>query len=1085
MKKNLFSLWVFLFAVFCVTNVNAQATIGNTNGKAKAAEAFSALEVVSNGKGGLRLPQLTTEQRNTLALANVTDPIKRPLANGLSIFNTTTNCVEYWSGNRWISLCEGTSQTTVGPAPCTTVAADGTGCDSTFSITDPDCPAGPFKIAIIAGNDFASLSNVDEADGTYKISFSVNESVASRSVLVRVTSTCTSQYKDFIYMQDGVTCTPMGPAPTVSPSEPSQTLCSGGAVYLSVPANTPNLDKLIWTRNGVEVARGTSFYVATLKGTYNVSLGAAGCNVSSTNVRVLTDSSSPAPAGVSTLIASNNGVVCGNTGTITLTLMGATGDVSWFKEGILQPSKTSSKITLTGTADAGNWFAAAGSGGCYSKPSNTVNVVVNSASSSVDLPESNLIINGKAISEIRSFCAGGSLTFSVKTPVDGVNYRWYNGETLITSPYIIPAQGNMILRVIATDNNGTKCAAEASTISLPVNVGGTPAMPTITGSNSVCDGSTPLTIVEVGTDTYTYQWYKNGILLPDTAQTINVNEPGAVFSATVTSSSGCVSPYASKTMSSEVSSMPLLSWVTGKDNGDNGITGTANFGDKTTYQVAVEHGPATYVWTVDGNATTTGSGMSSTVTFPATGTPGAVVTITVKATNGCGNSVDLVKKVTVNNACVAPTVTASGLALATTVSTGVNAQVNVAGANGTTYQWYKGTSPSIVTGAAVPGATSAAFLYVPTASEMGTMYLYCIIKNACQSTAEAIASPVFTVTVTQNPASLTIGSGTFAGKTCFDINKSNYSADCGTQDSRAGSATDFSIASQATQNYIFTASASGTKTNLRFIIVDPLGAIESTNAATAAITGAVNNNQNVTLTINYKKNLGDAGSIAYGKTNMNAVKVQIYAIYNNGSVDVSVPITVSIQDCACCGAFIAPGVWKTFMCHNLGANYSADPLVGSKEIIGEYYQYGVKEAGFSAPTGTNSVTSAYDRTKPYHAKYSWLGVTKTATDPCPAGYRVPTKEILQGILTNNTLTRTSNSGTYTNGLKIGDRLFLPFAGLYDGQIIQGREVLTPLAEYWSSTDTVILGSGNFGRGVVNVISSESSSYGLSVRCVEE
>ncbi|MEZ0130673.1 hypothetical protein AB9T88_13280, partial [Flavobacterium sp. LBUM151] len=416
MKKNLFSLWLFLLAVFFTTNISAQVTLGNTNGVPKPAETFSALEVISNGKGGLRLPQLTTAQRNTLALAAISDPAKKGLSNGLSIYNTTTNCVEYWNSNRWISLCEGTSQTTISPQPCTNVAADGTGCDQTFTVTDPDCPNGPFAMAIVAGGEYAMLSDVNANAGTFKVNFNQNDSVTPHTVLVRVTNSCTNQYKDFIFMQNGVTCEALGTAPAISPSSSTLNLCKGGAVYLSVPVNSANLDKVIWTRNGIEVARGVNFYVATLNGTYNISLGAAGCNVSASNERVIKESGT-APAGISTIVASNNGIICGPSGTITLTALGASGAVAWFKNGILDASKTGTKITLTGTADAGDWFAAAGSNGCYSKPSNTVSaVVVTPSGTPIIVNTADVLVNNKPINNLTSFCAGGSLVLKVNNP---------------------------------------------------------------------------------------------------------------------------------------------------------------------------------------------------------------------------------------------------------------------------------------------------------------------------------------------------------------------------------------------------------------------------------------------------------------------------------------------------------------------------------------------------------------------------------------------------------------------------------------------------------------------------------------------
>ncbi|MDR3327889.1 MAG: hypothetical protein LBT04_07205 [Prevotellaceae bacterium] len=48
---------------------------------------------------GLRLPQLTEVERdNNLALAG------NSFANGLTIYNSTRNCVQYWNGSGWIDM---------------------------------------------------------------------------------------------------------------------------------------------------------------------------------------------------------------------------------------------------------------------------------------------------------------------------------------------------------------------------------------------------------------------------------------------------------------------------------------------------------------------------------------------------------------------------------------------------------------------------------------------------------------------------------------------------------------------------------------------------------------------------------------------------------------------------------------------------------------------------------------------------------------------------------------------------------------------------------------------------------------------
>jgi len=89
---------ILLIALFFVLPVKAQVNIGSTNPP----EPFSILELTTDAKdGGLRLPQLNTEQRETLWKTH-DDSIA---AKGLVIYNTDIGCVEFWNGSKWISLC--------------------------------------------------------------------------------------------------------------------------------------------------------------------------------------------------------------------------------------------------------------------------------------------------------------------------------------------------------------------------------------------------------------------------------------------------------------------------------------------------------------------------------------------------------------------------------------------------------------------------------------------------------------------------------------------------------------------------------------------------------------------------------------------------------------------------------------------------------------------------------------------------------------------------------------------------------------------------------------------------------------------
>lgn len=103
MKRRIY-LSTLLGVLFLSTFTSqSQVTIGSESLPAS----YSVLELQSNYDGadtygGLRLPQMTTEQRNKLKLS----PENKEHAAGLAIYNTTTACIDYWDGTEWISICK-------------------------------------------------------------------------------------------------------------------------------------------------------------------------------------------------------------------------------------------------------------------------------------------------------------------------------------------------------------------------------------------------------------------------------------------------------------------------------------------------------------------------------------------------------------------------------------------------------------------------------------------------------------------------------------------------------------------------------------------------------------------------------------------------------------------------------------------------------------------------------------------------------------------------------------------------------------------------------------------------------------------
>ena len=103
-RKTVFWFLLFAFQIVISTGVHSQVLIGEpANGIMP--QDYSVLELLSNGKRGLRLPQLTTDERDAMTAQPSFSSTVMNQARGLTIFNTTTNCMETWNGGGWLALC--------------------------------------------------------------------------------------------------------------------------------------------------------------------------------------------------------------------------------------------------------------------------------------------------------------------------------------------------------------------------------------------------------------------------------------------------------------------------------------------------------------------------------------------------------------------------------------------------------------------------------------------------------------------------------------------------------------------------------------------------------------------------------------------------------------------------------------------------------------------------------------------------------------------------------------------------------------------------------------------------------------------
>jgi uncharacterized protein (TIGR02145 family) len=193
-----------------------------------------------------------------------------------------------------------------------------------------------------------------------------------------------------------------------------------------------------------------------------------------------------------------------------------------------------------------------------------------------------------------------------------------------------------------------------------------------------------------------------------------------------------------------------------------------------------------------------------------------------------------------------------------------------------------------------------------------------------------------------------------------------------------------------------------------------------------------------------------------------------------------------------CGAYVSALVYKVFGCYNLGAtDTTLDPNTPVQGIHGNYYQWGRSTVVATASTDAVAILN-WNTTAAADGAWSDDG-TKSPTDPCPDGFRVPTKVQWAGVLANNTITRTgtwTNGGTnFTTAISFGTSttktLTLPAAGCRTNVngTLYGRG---GIGYYWSSTEN--------GSAAWNLYLSSSSATnnsviyrtnGFSVRCVSE
>ncbi|GHT09900.1 hypothetical protein FACS189426_09270 [Bacteroidia bacterium] len=493
-------------------------------------------------------------------------------------------------------------------------------------------------------------------------------------------------------------------------------------------------------------------------------------------------------------------------------------------------------------------------------------------------------------------------------------------------------------------------------------------------------------------------------------------------------------------------------------------------------------------------------------------------------------------------------ITSASISGGTTITRGTTTAVTLTATTvparaATAYVWYLG-------GVSVDTTTVNTYNVPQSVKDVAATYEYRVKAiNTCSEADGTNQANVVVIPVA--PSSITI-SGSFTGRTIFDIAKGNNGGVYGNLAARRPYSTDFAnlqeqdatdgtpavIDPSATgtwlysgrQVYTFTPSAA--VSNVRFTYVEDasLEAIVSMTPK-AVYSGNIAAGTACKAVVVYRP---DLMTTLIGKTRDDAVKPKLYAIYNdqpNGAgTDYAVELTVSLQDCNCCGAYVIGG-WENFLCYNLGANFMLDPftyksIANNNSIKGDFYQWGRQRDGHEKRNSNNYPTNntvnengavpdaaldasnnqvlsshaaygkfikGYDGT---NYRYDWRQIQNdylwsngisnystpkvVANDPCPPGWKVPSTYQL-GSIYHNVWKWTSN------GYMVGDALYLPVTGqraAFNGRVSDSD--VDPYGYYWTST--INPPNSHFfrlGDGDVVNTSSVHRSLGHAVRCIAE
>lgn len=508
------------------------------------------------------------------------------------------------------------------------------------------------------------------------------------------------------------------PQPTVSPS-PAYACVNSDAI---LQANTGSGLTYQWYKGSTLMAGQTSssLTVSHLNlDQYAVEETLNGCTNLSPYVDVIRNPSVPA-----TVTASGALTFCTGA-SVTLTAnLNATYNYEWYRNGTLVGGSSGLNGGHIYTATTTGTYTVKVIAATCSSISDPIYVTVN------PLPTATITAGGPT-----QICTGtGSVSLTANTGT-GLAYSWTRTNnsivTNVGTTQTISATQTGEYKVTTTDQFS---GCQTTSLGTIVNIDSAPTAATIATSSSTtfCQGtSIILNATSSNSGTLTYQWYKDGVLIPLATNTaLSVNSAGT-FTVKITRN-GCES-VASNGITTTLTSGPAVSISPSGSvtvcNGTGSVALTATSANAITYQ-----------WRV-GNADISGQ-ITANYTATATGN----YSVTVTDAQGC-QTTSIATTVNIVNPPAAA-ITYSG---STTFCANQSLTLNANSGSGLSYEWKKN-------GVALPFGYTSSY----NATETGN-YTVTVTKDGCSVTSTGVVitvNPLPTATVTAaGPTDICAGTG--------------------------------------------------------------------------------------------------------------------------------------------------------------------------------------------------------------------------------------------------------------------------------------------------------------------------------------